>query len=225
MEILVILFLLGLLLAIGKWIWEFFFVAHRGCTAALIAVAIAIAAVVVAIPVLKERRLEAERKAEVAREMEQKRQRAEDARRAQENERKARLQKERELEDKIRSFAMKESPGLWEAYQELNGSLDEQIKRVDNLRRELRDFKRDPETHPEYQRVSKLLEDMRRTRDTIRENLEEAYLASRAFDAMPEKGREKAQVCIQEAETALDKYKRLVFDNKTETMTKEKTRE
>ena len=29
----------------------------------------------------------------------------------------------------------------------------------------------------------------------------------------------------QEAETALDKYKRLVFDNKTETMTKEKTYE
>ena len=232
MEILVILFLLGLLLAIGKWAYEFFFVTHRRFTLVMIGAAIGVVALGVAISVYKEVQQKEERLAEVERARERVRQREERARREQEErelqvrlaaeeKQKAKSRQKLEREDKIRSFAMRESPDLWSAYQELIGSVDVQAKRVDELRKELIDFNRKPETHPEYQKVCMLFEEMKTTRDTIRVKLEEAYLASRAFDALPEQGKAKAQACIQEAETALDKYKRLVLDIKTEPVKKE----
>lgn len=117
------------------------------------------------------------------------------------------LRRKCEKEEEIRAFAIKENPALWSDYQALGGSISEQIRLVENLRKKLVDFGKDPQSHSGYQKVCEVLRKMQSTHDEIRQKLEEAYFESLSFDALPERGKERANGCLKEAEAVFNRYK------------------
>lgn len=245
MEILIALFLLGLVCALIKVIWEYLFKILKGVGfvviflaaapfvfvanhwrsfAVIISLAIVGCTVYLMFPVVydsiresreSEAREIAAKEAEELREKQREHARRERAhqeqevRRIAEEERQNRIKRMRDKEDRIRVFAIKENPSLWSGYQALGGSIEEQSKRVENLKQDLVDFDKDPNSHAGYLKACKALEAMRSAHDEIRQKLEAAYLESRAFEALPERGKERAIGCINEAEGVLNRYREL----------------
>lgn len=257
MEILIVLFLLGLVCALIKVVWEYFVAILKGVGAVVVfliaAPFIFVAkqwrsfAVIISLAIvcstayfmyplvrdsIRESRESKAREAAVreARELEERRKNDESRQRA-ERERKAlqqaeverqnKAQRARDKEDRIRGFAIKENPSLWSGYQALGGSIDEQAQRVENLKQDLIDFEQDPNCHAGYLKACKALEAMRTAHEEIRRKLEEAYLESRAFDALPERGKERAVSCIKDAEEVFNRYKAL-SQERTDTQNNER---
>lgn len=126
-----------------------------------------------------------------------------------EEERQEKVRKLRDKEDRLRAFAIRESPELWAGYQELGGIIEDQLMKVENLKRVLLDFDQDLSCHVGYEKAQKALEEMRKTHSEIRHKIEEAYLESCAFEAMPERGKDRENRCICEAEGIYRRYKSL----------------
>ena len=241
MEILIALFVLGLVCALIKVIWEYFvkvvkFVGvlilvpfalvfeHWRAFAWITALGIVCSTIYYMFPMVRDsiresRELKA-REAEIAKEREQEKLKEEQAQRQRirqeqealriaEQERQHNARRIRDKEDRIRGFAIKENPSLWSGYQSLGGSLEEQTRKVTSLRDELLEFGQNPTNHAGYLKACRALEAMRLAHDEIRRKLEEAYLESRAFEALPEHGKDRAVGCIKEAEAVFNRYKEL----------------
>lgn len=220
MEICLVIFFIGLVGAIIKALWDFI-VNHWRSVAALLVLAIMAVVVIAMIPVVKEEREKAARRAELAKieerrllrikeeEQARAREKQEAVRRAEE-ERQAELRRIRDREDRIRTFALNESPDLWQGYQMLGGSIGVQTKKVEALKRDLLDFDRKPEDDEGYRKNERILAEMKAAHKAIRSKLEDAYLAYRAFEALPERGKDTAQGCIKEAEDMYNNYRRLM---------------
>ena len=117
-----------------------------------------------------------------------------------------------ERSDRIRTFVMKEAPALCQAYQDLKSELANQNKRIAELRQAFREFDKSPESDPDYVRICKMRDEMAETLQTMRTKMEDAYLASRKFEAAPsrkdyEQLRKKILADgIQEAEAAQRRF-------------------
>ena len=110
--------------------------------------------------------------------------------------------------EKIRDFALREAPSMWEAYQRLGTEIDVQAHKIEDLKKEIVGFGRDPNANAGFNQLVFNLEDMRRMRDSLMKKMEAAFLAKAKYDATPGHGDTEAlwkkaqEDGIQEAEAA-----------------------
>ena len=87
--------------------------------------------------------------------------------------------------EKLRLFAIAESPVVWNTYQELDGAIGDQEKRLDALRGKLAEFGRDPESDGDFVQMKQQLQVMKTLQTEIMSRLEEAYFAKLKYDIAP----------------------------------------
>jgi len=132
-----------------------------------------------------------------------------DARRIQEENK--RIQEAKD--EKIRSFALKNAPRVWAVYQSLQSEIDVQNEKIAELRKTLISFDKEPDQDMDYQRICTLRDEMIYSRKTLRIKLEDAYIASRKYEAAPsrkdyqELHKKALEDGIMEADAATEKFK------------------
>ena len=141
---------------------------------------------------------------------------AEEARIAEEKRQKAIAKQRQEAKDeKMRSFALKDAPRVWAVYQSLQSEIDVQSAKIEELRKTLVAFGKDPEQDADFKRICTLRDDMVRSRTALRTKLEDAYIASRKYEASPnrkdyqELHRKALEDGILEADAAEAKFKKM----------------
>ena len=118
-------------------------------------------------------------------------------------------------DDKIRSFALKDAPKVWAVYQTLQSEIDVQNGKIEKLRKTLVSFDKDPERDVDFQRICALRDEMVRSRHALRTKLEDAYIASRKYEASPsrkdyqELHKKALEDGILEADAAEAKFKEM----------------
>ena len=141
-----------------------------------------------------------------------------EAKRIQEEKRRIQAEKKRIQEakdEKIRSFALKEAPKVWAVYQSLQSEIDVQNGKIEELRKTLEAFGKDPDRDVDFQRICDLRDDMIRSRKALRTKLEDAYIASRKYEASPsrkdyqELHKKALEDGILEADAAEAKFKEM----------------
>ena len=88
-------------------------------------------------------------------------------------------------DDKIRTFAIKDAPKVWQVYQSLQGEIDAQSGKIEELRKTLVAFNKSPEQDEDFNRICAVRDEMIRTRSTLRAKLEDAYIAAKKYEASP----------------------------------------
>jgi len=117
-----------------------------------------------------------------------------------------------EREDRLRSFTLKEAPVLWKAYQELEAQIVSQGKRIDDLRKTLTEFDKDPDQDADFRVICSMRDEMIGVKTSLRRKIEDAYLAYRKFEATPSRKeydalrRKTLEDGIQEAESAARRF-------------------
>ena len=127
---------------------------------------------------------------ENARLQEEKRKRQEELRRLEEERksREAQLAIERSEKGrlaKLHAFAMNEAPELWKTCQEVDAEIEVQSDRIKRLETELSEFGYNPEEDEDLNKIKAMRNDMIALRNTMWSRLQEAYIQSRKFAAMP----------------------------------------
>lgn len=156
------------------------------------------------------RREEAERKQLRQREKAEARAKAERARQTREA-----AQREAVKEAKLRNFALKEAPVLWQTYQNLQAAISSQNQKIEDLRKTLSEFDMNPDSDPDFQRICSLRDEMVGSLKTMHAKIEDAYLASRKYEATPSKTeyaelrRKLLEDGLQEAEAAERRFKEM----------------
>ncbi len=135
------------------------------------------------------------------------------------NEEAARLAETKRIQeakdDKIRSFALKDAPKVWAVYQSLQSEIDVQNGKIEKLRKTLVSFDKDPERDVDFQRICALRDEMVRSWKALRTKLEDAYIASRKYEASPsrkdyqELHKKALEDGILEADAAEAKFKEM----------------
>ena len=128
--------------------------------------------------------------------------------------REARLAHERSEKEriaKLHAFAMNEAPELWKTCQEVVAEIEIQSDRIKRLEAELSEFGYNPENDDDLNKIKSMRNDMIELRNTMWSRLQEAYIQSRKFAAMPDsKTRELSERArregIKEAEEAARKF-------------------
>ena len=124
-------------------------------------------------------------------------------------------QKRQEKADKIRTFALKDAPKVWEVYQSLKSEIDLQNEKIEELRKTLVSFGRSPEEDEDFKRICAQRDEMIRSEKALYVKLEDAYIAACKFAATPghkEYGdlhRKALDDGIREAEAAEAKFKEM----------------
>ena len=127
--------------------------------------------------------------------------------------------KERQQMEKLKAFALAESSGIWQSYQEMAGEIEDRERRLGELERILADFGRNPEYDARFRQLRAGIAEMNEIRSRIVSKLEEAYLAKAKFDATigaQEAGELRSKVWndgIREAEEAASRFREM-RDNK-----------
>ena len=155
----------------------------------------------------KQVELENERKETAARIAEEKRQRAEAEIAA----------KRRQMakDAKIQAFALKDAPRVWSVYQALQGEIDVQNGKIEELRKTLVAFGKIPEQDVDFTRICSLRDEMVRSRTVLRTKLEDAYIAAKKYEASPSRKDYQAlhikaiEDGILEADAASAKFKEM----------------
>ena len=118
-------------------------------------------------------------------------------------------------DDKIRTFALKEAPKVWEVYQSLHSEIDVQNDKIEELRKTLVAFDKSPEQDADFVRICALRDEMIRSRKAIRAKLEDAYIAAKKYEASPsrkdyqELHKKALEDGILEADAASAKFKEM----------------
>ena len=118
-------------------------------------------------------------------------------------------------DDKIQAFALKDAPRVWEVYQSLKSEIDVQNGKIEELRKTLVAFGKDPEQDIDYKRICALRDDMIRSRTALRAKLEDAYIAAKKYEASPsrkdyqELHQKALEDGILEADAAAVKFKEM----------------
>ena len=120
-----------------------------------------------------------------------------------------------EKDEKIRCFALKEAPRVWAVYQSLQSEIDIQNDKIEELRKVLVSFDKSPDQDMDFQRICALRDDMVRSWKALRIKLEDAYIASRKYEASPSRKdyqeihRKALEDGILEADAAEAKFKEM----------------
>lgn len=115
-------------------------------------------------------------------------------------------------EDRLRSFALKEATVLWKAYQDLGAQIDAQGQRIEELRKTLVEFNKNPEQDADFRAICTMRDAMIGVRSSLRRKIEDAYFAFRKFEATPsrkdydELRRKAVEDGIQEAMSAIRRF-------------------
>ena len=117
--------------------------------------------------------------------------------------------------DALRSFALVESPRLWQTVQMLKAEKASRKASLESLCKEMRDFGRDPEADPDVAALRASFVDLDGSLATIYEKLEEAYIAYKKMQATPGR-REYADMMkaaledgVKEADATAARYREL----------------
>ena len=118
-------------------------------------------------------------------------------------------------DEKIRSFALKDAPNVWAVYQSLQSEIVIQNGKIEELRKTLEAFGKDPWRDVDFRRICALRDDMIRSQKALRTKLEDAYIASRKYEASPsrkdyqELHKKALEDGILEADAAEAKFKEM----------------
>ena len=116
---------------------------------------------------------------------------------------------------KIRAFALKDAPRVWSVYQALQGEIDMQNGKIEELRKTLVAFGKIPEQDVDFTRICSLRDEMVRSRTALRTKLEDAYIAAKKYEAAPSRKDYQAlhikaiEDGILEADAASAKFKEM----------------
>lgn len=117
--------------------------------------------------------------------------------------------------DKIRTFALKEAPKLWDTYQALQSEINMQDGKIEDLRKTLVAFGKNPDHDQDFKNICAMRDDMLRSRQFMYTKLEDAYIAACKFAATPSRKdyndlqKKAIEDGIKEAESAAAKFKEL----------------
>ncbi len=115
----------------------------------------------------------------------------------------------------LRSFALQESPSLWQTVQALKAESAARKAELKKLRDDLALFGRNPNRDPDCLSLKKSYEELDESVMVVYTKLEDAYLSYKKFQATPGKKeygdlmRKALEDGIQEADAASAKYKNL----------------
>ena len=113
----------------------------------------------------------------------------------------------------LQEFAQKESPEVWRTIQSLRGEMSESARNFKRLRDQLIEFDRNPDSDDDYKALRFGLQDLRRAYDAIYDNLENAYIAAKKFEASPSRKeyqnmmKKAFEDGIQNATIIMDRYR------------------
>lgn len=132
----------------------------------------------------------------------------------------AKAQEEARLsrEARLRDFAMQDAPVVWKTYQDLQGMIAEQDKRIADLAKTLREFDKDPGQDADYIRICSLRDEMVTAVKSMHAKIEDAYLAFCKFQVTPsrkdydELRRKMLEDGIKEAEDATRRFNQMRTD-------------
>ena len=115
-------------------------------------------------------------------------------------------------EARLRDFAVREAPVLWKTYQDLQGEISEQNKRIADLAKSFKEFDKDPRQDADYVRICSMRDEMVASVKSMHTKIEDAYLAYCKFQATPsrkdydELRRKMLEDGIREAEDAARRF-------------------
>ena len=113
----------------------------------------------------------------------------------------------------LQEFAQNESPEVWRTIQSLRGEMAESARNLKRLRDQLIEFDRNPDLDEDYKALRFGLQDLRRAYDAIYDNLENAYIAAKKFEASPSRKeyqdimKKALEDGIQNATIIMDRYR------------------
>ena len=117
--------------------------------------------------------------------------------------------------DTLRSFALTESPQLWQAVQSIKAEKAVRQASLTALCKEMEEFGRDPESDPDVAALRAAEKDLEESLSTIYEKLEAAYIAYKKMQATPGKKeyndlmRSALEDGVLEAESTAARYKEM----------------
>jgi len=114
--------------------------------------------------------------------------------------------------DVLRTFALQESPTLWQTLQALRAEREMADAGLKSLRADLLEFGRTPEADEDYVELKSACEGIDRSLEDVCSKLEEAYIAYKKQQASPECGaimRQALEDGLLEADFALRRYNNL----------------
>jgi len=122
----------------------------------------------------------------------------------------------RAKEDKLRSFILKEAPALWASYLNLQAEIVCQDRKSDDLRRTLEEFGLDPEEDADLRQIRALRGEMADALKMMRQKIEDAYLASRKYEAFPNRHRydEMCRGLLRDGIREADEAKRRLIEKR-----------
>lgn len=85
----------------------------------------------------------------------------------------------------LRTFALQESPELWQTVQALRAERESRMAGLKKLRAELIDFGRNPDEDPDYVALKAANDGLLDSLNAIFMKLEDAYIAYKKFEATP----------------------------------------
>lgn len=113
----------------------------------------------------------------------------------------------------LRTFALQESPTLWQTVQSLRAEYASRKAGLAGLKGDLLEFGRNPKTDSDYQALRQSCEDLRESLDQICRKIEDAYISYKKFQATPSRAeyenlmRKSLEDGIQEADAASRRYR------------------
>ena len=113
----------------------------------------------------------------------------------------------------LQDFAIKESPETWLIVQSMRAEISINGTKLKQLRSELLEFDRNPDEDEGYKSLENGLRELRQAYDALLDRLEEAYIASKKFEASPSRKdyqdvmKHAIENGIQEATMATERYK------------------
>ena len=118
-------------------------------------------------------------------------------------------------DEKVRDFILKESPRLWQTYQDVGVAIEELSVRIVKLRKTLEEFDVDADADVDCAKLVHKLDELKVSRAAMKRQMEKAYIESRKFAASPNRKefdelRQKAlEDGINEAQLAMRKFEEL----------------
>lgn len=115
----------------------------------------------------------------------------------------------------LRSFALSESPRLWQTVQTLKAEKAARAAALSALCAEMRSFGRDPKSDPDVTALVQVEADLERSINTIYEKLEAAYIAYKKMLATPGRNeyadmmRIALEDGVQEADATTARYREM----------------
>ena len=113
----------------------------------------------------------------------------------------------------LQDFAQKESPKIWQTIQTLRGEMSESGRRIKQLRADLLEFDRNPDSDDDYKTLLAGLQELKHAYDAIFDKLEDAYIAAKKYEASPSRKdyqdtmKRALEDGINDANMATERYK------------------